>query len=159
MHFSGYETGLPHNKGAIYMGHINQPAFDLYVGANKDGMDIQLGAALAIDQARLTTNTAGDAFEIAGIRFAESFTGDETDPSTWAGQGNFIVGDIFAGAPATFDVGSTPLADGTQAASVALSLPMAGSLRMENLSLNGTDFGPVAIDGIRVHALEVFFVP
>jgi hypothetical protein len=159
VHIAGYETGLAHDLGALDLGPVHLPGFELYVGGHSDGIDFQLGAGLRIDQLRLTTNTAGDALEATGIRFAESFSGTPEDPTGWAGQGNFTVGDLFSGAPATFDVGGVTLDDGSQAAVVALALPMAGSLRMENLSLNGSDFGPVAIDGITVHALEVVFVP
>lgn len=156
---AGHETGLPHDLGTLDLGPVHLPGFELYVGGHSDGIDFQLGAGLRIDQVRLTTNTSGDALEATGIRFAESFGGAPEGPASWAGQGNFTVGDLFSGAPATFDVGGVTLADGSQAAVVALALPMAGSLRMENLSLNGSDFGPVAVDGIQVHALEVVFVP
>jgi hypothetical protein len=156
---AGYETGLAYDLGSLDIGPVHLPGFELYVGGHSDGIDFQLGAGLQIDQLRLTTNTAGDALEATGIRFAESFSGAPEDPASWAGQGNFTVGDLFSGAPATFDVGGVTLDDGSQAAVVALALPMTGSLRMENINLNGSDFGPVAIDGIQVHALEVVFVP
>lgn len=156
---AGYQTGLVHELGSLDLGPVHLPGFELYVGGHSDGIDFQLGAGLQIDQVRLTTNTAGDALDVTGIQFAESFTGAPEDPASWAGQGNFMVGDLFSGAPATFDVGGVTLADGNQAAVVALTLPMAGSLRMEDIGLNGSDFGPVAIDGIQVHSLEIAFVP
>lgn len=156
---AGYETNLPHEIGALVIGPIHLPSYELYVGGHSDGLDFELSATLGIDQVRLTTNTAGDALAFTGIYLNEAFEGAPETPATWVGQGEFRVGDIFAGTPATFDLGSTTLADGSVAAVMAMELPMAGSLRMEKVTLNGVDFGPVAIDGIQVHALEVVFVP
>jgi hypothetical protein len=107
-------------------------------------------------------NTNGGALNISGINIAGSATGAPEDPTTWAFSGHFRIGDIVGGNipvssdsdtapnPATFDVGST--SDGTSTA-VVLNLPMQGTIRAASVNLGGTNFGPVAIDGITVHHL------
>jgi len=39
------------------------------------------------------------------------------------------------------------------------NLPMKGTVRVEDVTFGGTDFGPSAIDGITVHHLLVQFSP
>ena len=38
---------------------------------------------------------------------------------------------------------------------IFLSLPIAGTVRMENVAFGGQDLGLIAIDGIQVHRLNV----
>jgi len=42
---------------------------------------------------------------------------------------------------------------------IFLSLPIAGTVRIENVAFGGQDFGPIAIDGIHVHRLNVKIPP
>jgi hypothetical protein len=40
-----------------------------------------------------------------------------------------------------------------------LKLPMEGSLRVEDVKFGGSDFGPLALDGIEVHRLAIQINP
>jgi hypothetical protein len=59
---------------------------------------------------------------------------------------------IFDNDPARFDVITETINNTTH---VILDLPMTGTLRIEDLAFGGEDFGPCAIDGIKVHRLSV----
>lgn len=144
-------------------------------GAGASGIEFEYHSNVQIDNFTYTYNltpvspdTTGT-LNIAGIHIAESATGAPNDPSTWAFSGQFQIGDIIGGTipvdnnpsntayanPATFDVATTP--DGTT--SVYINLPMKGTIRAESVNLGGTDFGPVAIDGITVHHLALRLNP
>ena len=106
---------------------------------------------------------------IAGIHLAESATGTPDTPSTWAFSGQFHIGDIRGGTipvdnnplntgyanPATFDVGTA--SDGVT--SIYLNLPMKGTIRADSVNFGGTNFGPVAIDGITAHHIAIRLNP
>jgi hypothetical protein len=106
---------------------------------------------------------------IAGIHIAESSSGAPENPSSWVFSGRFRVGDIVGGNidvdnnsgnaavsnPATFDVGTTD--DGIT--SVYMNIPMKGTIRAEEVNFGGTNFGPVAIDGITAHHIFVKLNP
>gem|GEM_PF-1032764 len=113
-------------------------------------------------------NTSGGSLHVAGLHLAETAGGDPSDPSTWTFTGPFRVGDLYGGTidtdndpsnqahanPATFDVATVD--DKTY---VLVNLPLKGSIRMEGVSMNGMDFGPVAIDGIKAHVLSIKINP
>ena len=118
--------------------------------------------------------TTREALTLSGIHLAGSAVGtpaipdDPTTPSTWVFSGNFKIGNIDTGHPATIDVGTD-----AGITSLYLNLPMQGTLRVEKV-IFGTNtvssdpnynsnfaegaplnFGPIAIDGINVHHLNV----
>lgn len=138
-------------------------------GAGASGIEFEYHSNLQIDNFTYNYNTTGGSLNIAGIHLAESATGAPNDPSTWAFSGQFQIGDIIGGTipidnnpsntayanPATFDVGTS--SDGTTSA--YLNLPMKGTIRVESVNLGGTDFGPIAIDGITVHHLALRLNP
>ncbi len=134
-------------------------------GAGSSGIEFEYLAQWSLQNfnyAYNNTNTSAGLLNVAGIHLSQSAAGAPEDPSTWAFSGNFRIGDIVGGNipvssdsdtapnPATFDVGSSP--DGTSTA-VVLNLPMQGTIRAQSVNLGGTNFGPVAIDGITVHHL------
>jgi hypothetical protein len=141
--------------GSLDIGVLQRPSFYWLLGAHDSGIDIEYGARIDIDTLRLTYNTNAEHCALNGIHFGAQDSGAPQDPSAWRMEGLFRIGDMAAGRPATLDVGQD--ADGWVA--IHLNLPMAGAIRVENLAWAGTDFGPLAIDGIQVHRLSVRFVP
>lgn len=141
--------------GSLDIGVITRPTYYWMVGAHGDGLDFEFGQRLSIDDLRLTYDTAGDGFAFSGIHLGGSDASAPEDPAAWQMTGVFRIGALPEGNPATLDVGAG--ADGL--AAVALNLPMSGSLRVENVHWEATDFGPIAIDGITVHRLGVRLIP
>jgi hypothetical protein len=70
----------------------------------------------------------------------------------WVFSGNLKIGNIGTGNPAKIDVGTDA---GTGTPTLYLNLPMQGTLGVENVTFGGNNFGPIAIDGINVHHLNV----
>lgn len=65
-----------------------------------------------------------------------------------------MIGDA-SNAPATIDVAT----DSGNNTYLSLSLPMAGTVRVADVNFGGQDFGPIAIDNIQVHRLNVKISP
>ena len=110
-------------------------------------------------------NTTTDGvLSFANIHIAGLATGTETTPSTWAFSDTFKIGTIdgsFSATPATIDVAT----DTSNNTSLHLSLPMSGTVRVEEVKF-GVDilgavnnFGPIAIDGIQIHRLDLKISP
>ncbi len=116
------------------------------------GVEWDAGFAFDIESFDHTYNSFGDSFSMEGIHVAGSAVGTPEDPLTWEMNGNFRIGD-FDTQPAAVDIGSTE----TGQTSVIMSLPMSGSIRVENISLNGKSFGPMVIDDITAHRLTIGF--
>jgi hypothetical protein len=136
--------------------------------AGSSGIDFEYLSMWKTQNFDYRYDNAGDALHVGGLGLAESADGDPADPSTWTFTGPFRVGDLYGGVidtdndpsnqahpnPATLDVATS---DGTTY--MLVSLPMKGSIRMEDVKIGGVDFGPVAIDGITAHVLAVKFNP
>ncbi len=116
------------------------------------GLEWDAGFALDIESFDHTYNSLGDSFSMEGIHVAGSASGTPEDPLTWEMSGSFAIGDLDT-IPAAVDVGSTE----TGQAMVIMSLPMAGSIRVEDISLSGKSFGPMVIDDITAHRLTIGF--
>ncbi len=117
------------------------------------------------------TPAANSTLSFSGINIAGSATGDprypngytdnSTDPPTiypiWGFSGTFKIGMIgdASNAPATIDVAT----DSGNNTYLSLSLPMAGTVRVADVNFGGQDFGPIAIDNIQVHRLNVKISP
>lgn len=150
--------------GPLDLGPIQLNDFALRLSGHGDGLDFDLGLRLDVDQLTYTYNTNGQMLSAQGIHLAGDFLAnpadDPADPATWQASGAFFVGDMASGQPATLDVGQVTFADSGQAlAAVGFSLPMQGSLRVENVHFGSRDFGPAVIDGLRVHVLNLYLVP
>jgi hypothetical protein len=134
-------------------------------GAHNSGIDFDYSTQLYASSAQYKYNTAGDALAVSGIHLAgtgsdiydmHGFPLDPTkwtlnDPKTWSFTGNFKIGDIDAGSPATIDVATSSTAHDT---ALFLNLPMSGTLRVEDVEFGGSK-GPIAIDGIQIHRLQL----
>ena len=131
------------------------------LGAHADGTgggyDFDFATRISAQAFRYTYNTTPETLTLTGIHLVGSATGasdNPADPTTWSFTGTnnvFRIGDIDNGNPAKFDV----VTDSTGTTSMVLSLPMEGTLRVENVVFGGNSFGPVAIDGIKVHRLSL----
>jgi hypothetical protein len=131
-------------------------------GAHADGTgggyDFDYSTRITAQALRFTYNNVPEALTLSGIHLAGSASGAENDPATWSFTGNFKIGDIDAGTPAKVDV-VTNTDDAPGVTSVVLSMPVQGSLRVENVNFGGNDFGPIALDGINVHRMSLSFHP
>ena len=142
------------------LGSLNLDALSLgptvyRMGAHIDGtsgVDFDYTLSAYAKAFRYTYNASSEALRLSGIRLAGSASGAAEDPSTWSFSGVFRIGDIDGGNPAKIDVGTDT---STGETSLVLSLPMQGSLRVENVTFGDKNFGPIAIDGITVHRMSV----
>jgi hypothetical protein len=126
------------------------------------GISFNYTTAISASALTYTYNTTPTTLSLSGIHIVGSATGgsdDPANPATWVfgGTSNFFkigtIGDA-SNTPATIDVGT----EGTET-SISLNLPMAGTVRVENVTFGGQSFGPIAIDGIQVHRLNVKISP
>lgn len=150
--------------GALYVDNltVNDPnsGQHLMIGGH-NGVDFELGFDRKIGDIRYVYNTTPQSLEFQGVHLTKNASGDPTDPSTWTFSGQFTIGDELGGNPASIDIEtitspSHPLYGKTV---LDLGLPMQGSIRVDNVAFGGTDFGPIAIDGIVVHRLHVYLIP
>lgn len=126
-----------------------------------NGMIFDYSTAISADALTYAYNTAPESLSLSGIHVAGSITGDVTNPANpsdpWVVSGTFKIGDI-ATTPAQMDVGTwTDSSGGTPVSttSLFLSLPMAGSVGVENVNFGGKDLGPMIITDIQVHHLVI----
>ena len=141
--------------GRLDIGVIHRPSFYWVVGAHDCGVDFEYGAQVSVDALRLTYNSQNENLALSGIHLASQIAGLPERPDQWQIDGMFQIGALYEGRPATFDVGR----DDTGMVGIEMNLPMSGCLRVENIQWAGQDFGPMAIDGIQVHRLNVRFMP
>jgi len=141
--------------GRLDIGAIHRPSFYWVVGAHDSGVDFEYGAQFSVDALRLTYNSQNKNLAFSGIHLASQIAGLPERPDQWQLNGMFQIGALYEGRPATFDVGT----DDTGMVGIEMNLPMRGCLRVENIHWAGQDFGPMAIDGIQVHRLNVRFTP
>ena len=119
------------------------------------GIDLEYQTEIIIDSLRFTYNNQPASLAMSNIHLSQTTSGDPTDPSAWSFSGRFKIGDKSNSNPATMDVGTFILGDGTPVTSAYYNVPMAGSLRIEGVAVGGSNFGPCAIDGINVHHLGI----
>ena len=154
--------GGPVNQdlGSLDINHITEGPSRWRIGAHSGGscgIDFDYITKVDINHVIYTYNTAPATLDIGGIHLAQSATGAPNNPGAWAFSGSFGIGDLGASTPtpATIDVGT----DASGNPSMQMNLPMTGTIRVEDVTFGGTDFGPSAIDGITVHHLNVQMVP
>jgi hypothetical protein len=157
--------------GSLAFNGVREGPAELLFAAHRDGtcgIDFEYNTTLNIDSVDYTYNTTPDYLAFNGIHAAEFAAGSPEDPTSWGFSGRFRVGDLDGTEidvdsdpnnpavpnPATIDIGTDP---GTGYTSLAISAPMKGTIRVEDVKFGGTDFGPCAIDGITVHRLDLTF--
>jgi hypothetical protein len=109
------------------------------------GLDFELGGRIGIDTFRYDYN-ASQALVVSGFALMGF---DPLDS-----RGTFRIGDVAGGNPGTLDIGVNGAGD---RACLAMNLPVSGSVRIEALSLGGTDFGAFTLDGIQADTLYIEF--
>lgn len=121
------------------------------------GISYNYTTAISASALTYTYNTSPAALSLTGINIAGSATGAPQTPSSWAFSGNFKIGTIgdTSNAPATIDIGT----DSSNNTSISLNMPMAGTVRVADVTFGAQDFGPIAIDNIQVHRLNVKISP
>ena len=172
--------------GSLKVSNIVRTENNVMIGAH-GGVDFQYWEKIDIGYAqygyRLGDNPATipvetrfvlEALTFTGIHLSETATGDPRYPTghtgdiidpinypAWGFSGAFKIGDIAGANPAQIDIGT----DASGVTSIRYELPMAGSIRMENVTFGvdgvGTpvNFGPLALDGLNVHRLAIQFHP
>ena len=151
-HFVFCNTDL----GRTDTGNINMPYSAFYFTGHGHGLDWELDFELNTEETAYTYNTAGDSLTQQGIYWAQTAAGAPETPDDWVFTGPFAIGDINNDNSAKLDV--ITLTD-TNTTSLLLNIPMRGVYRIKDVSFGGSDFGPIAIDGIRVHRLHVMIKP
>ncbi len=141
--------------GRLDIGVIHRPSFYWIAGAHDSGVDFEYGAQISVDALRLTYNSQNENLTLSGLHLASQAAGLPEHPDQWQLDGMFQIGALYEGQPATFDVGR----DEAGLVAMEINLPMRGCLRVEKIQWAGQDFGPMAIDGIQVHRLNVRFTP
>jgi hypothetical protein len=161
---------IVHDLGTINVSNMVRTESSLLIGAHAyGGVDFYQEAKTDIDFAQFAYNTpvSTNALTFTGIHLAGSASGDPRYPNGgpepspgpytyqhWGFSGTFKIGDIADG-PAQVDIGTS--ASGVT--NMQLKLPMEGSLRVEDVKFGGSDFGPLALDGIEVHRLAIQINP
>ena len=158
-----YEASVNHTNtsqslGSIKLAALRQgPSLLNYWAHAGQGISFEYRTAISADALTYTYNTTPTTLSLTGINIAGSATGAPETPSSWAFSGDFKIGSIgdAGNTPATIDVAT----DGSNKTSLFLSLPMSGTLRVADVNIGGQGFGPIAIDGIQVHSLNVKITP
>ncbi len=146
--------------GSLSVGPLDLSSYALYLSPPDagTGIDFELDSRLDIGALNLAYNTTtGAAFTLSGIHLSQTATGAPEDPSTWSFSGMFQLGDLSTSNPATFNVGSDPTSPNTVI--VQVQLPAAGNIRINDVKMDNSDFGPVAIDGIDIHRMTLKLTP
>jgi len=144
--------------GSLQIGPVSEGPSVLALSALGTGSGVQFDYTTSanIGAFRYGYNSA-ESLTFSGIHLFGTPTGAPEDPTRWGMTGNFHIGTASPGtdAPASFSVAT----DQNGVTSSYLNLPMQGSIRVENLSFGDTNFGPMAIDGIHSHRLQIKFTP
>ncbi|MDA3897065.1 MAG: hypothetical protein PF482_13070 [Desulfobacteraceae bacterium] len=169
-----YYTSVPINGTGFDFQYNFQMTIDKIAYGYNDNCDkLEIGPTYI--GGSFKNDSGGDDYVDAS---GNTVTDNPADPSSWKPNNNstdfgeFQIGDLFgdivagtysnpasinAGESACLDIDPTDGVDVLGA--LQLTLPMEGSIRFENASFYGTDFGPGAIDGIQVHRLNLFLIP
>lgn len=182
MDFSFYDAtaATTSSLGSLHAAGFSPSEFALYAAplssiqnSATSGVGFQLETRLEIEEFRWVYNDDNDELRFGGLHMAGWFdpTGnDYTDPDTWTPDGRFVIGSIdprdeasapFDASPATFHVVNADAAfDTYERGLLRIQLPETqGSIRIAETELGGSSFGPVIIDGVHAHHLQVDLVP
>ena len=144
------------NIGGLTVDNLVLSSFHLIAGShNGTGIDFELGKRTRVESLvwqygeNIDPASADDdnlSLRLSGICFAESFDAG----NNFAADGEFKIGNLASGKPATVDVTS----DGDRAY-VAVNLPMQGSFRIDNVTLGGIDFGALTVDNFEAEVMRI----
>lgn len=146
--------------GSLDIRNFELPAWHVYLGSyGGSGIRYQLGFRTNIEEIRYNYGTQGEAFSVKGLQAAGSFTSNASDnpadPATWKPSGEFTVGDALATSPnpASIDIGSRSETDDTL--TIHMNMTAQGSIRASDIKFGTQSFGPMAIDGIKIHSMRM----
>ncbi len=148
--------------GGLTMNDLVLSSFHLIAGPHADtGIDFELGKRTRVESLvwqygeNLNPDSADDdnlALRLSGICFAESFDAGKN----FAAEGEFKIGDLANRKPATLDVATTVDPNtGESRSFIAVNLPMKGSLRIDNVTMGGTDFGALTVDKFEAEVMRI----
>lgn len=143
------------NIGSLNITGTDFPKWNLYMGAHNSGIDFEIGFQMKINSFKYNygDNANSYYFGFSGLQIAQNFNNtDPSNPSVWTANDKFKIGNFENNKPATFDIG---IRESDNMPVIYLSAPMNGSVRIENLHIKDQNFGPAAIDGIKVHNLKI----
>jgi hypothetical protein len=143
--------------GVLEVGNIDMPNYHVYSlhGESEGGYAFEFGMEMGIEEIKWTYNTSPTSLNWKGVNFAQSATGNPIDPSSWVFSGEFLIGDINE-INGLAEINFTTIGPSPHE---IIDLPMDGTIRIEDLDFAGQDFGPMAIDGITVHSLQIQIPP
>lgn len=152
--------------GSAEIRGFSLPSWHAYIGSyNGAGVDFQLGFRTKIEEIKFNYGENGESFSVNKLQAAGTFAHDPSDaiqdnpedPSTWKASGEFKVGDALASTPnpASIDIGVRENADGTTTPIIQMQLNASGSIRASDIAFGTQSFGPMAIDGIKVHNMKI----
>lgn len=151
--FAGQELG------SLSVGPLTEGPSTLRITApvSGPGVEFDYTSRLDIGSFRYKYNSS-DSLALSGVHLVGSASGAPEDPAGWTLTGSYHIGETAADSPNPAFVKVGALA-GDSAPSTFVSLPMQGSLRVEDVAFGPTSFGPMAIDGINVHRLQLRLTP
>ncbi len=144
--------------GSLHIGPMTEGPSTLRISAPIAGSGIEFDYTTRLDIGVLKyAYNSSNSLALSGVHLFGSASGAPEDPASWAMTGNFHIGEHPADKPnpASIVVG----AELNDVTSTYINLPMQGSLRVENVAFGPTSFGPMAIDGINVHRLQLRLTP
>jgi len=161
--FAGQDLGSMHFHGiapkesALYISPPDE-------GGTGGGVAFQLETRFEMEALRWAYNKDGEAFDLSGTHLAGSFDAegdDPADPDTWDPDGRFIVGDMGMADDSNDDPARfLTVTDEADRGYVQVQMPsVSGSIRIEEVTMGDADLGPVILDDIEIHELNVDFVP
>jgi len=152
-----YEVGnfvfCGQDLGSIRLGNVQHDVDKLMIGARTDGecgIDMEYQTKVDIESIAYTYNNQPTSLTLSGIHLSEHAVGSPEDPTSWISLGEFKFGDMANDNPVTMDVATID-----DVPSAYINIPMTGNVRIEGVEFGGNNFGPCAIDGIKVHYLGI----
>jgi hypothetical protein len=149
--------------GVLEIGNIDMPSSYLYLTFS-GGLGYEFGLELDIEESKYVYNTSPSSLSFQGIHLAQTATGAPETPGSWGFSGPFSFGNMFGNNAVLLDVITlAPCGDDDDddddvqpdTTHMIVNIPMNGSLRIEDLDFGTENFGPCAIDGIKVHRMIV----
>ena len=147
-----------HTLGSLQIDEAAFPKWHLYTGGHSSGIDLEAGFQMDIKSFSYNYGPSENdlSLKFEGIHFTQQFNlntnDDPSNPETWQSSGKFKIGDFSTDTPVTIDVGTR---ENDNSPVLFISAPIKGAIRIENIHMGNTDFGPAAIDGINVHRMKI----
>lgn len=157
--------------GKLTLGPIEQKSYKFWLappddntlGDTDSGLYFKYWHQSHIGEVEYKYNS-NESLKLTNLTVANTISGDPKQPSTWVPSGSFLIGKNGGsdGDFARINITRTDLGNifnHDYRVQMELDLPMSGSLRIENLKIGATSFGPIAIDNINVHKLAITIRP